>query len=259
MELTESCWMQMVEDAVGSCLEESTSFPSGSPEWEILSCEPMRLQRMLSEVRRKPPGLREAVTSRVLALSVDENVSLPDSVLVQLGQVYNAYHCWANTDQWGDSTRRRELNGNVAGDADLVAPSAWSRRAGVTLLAMASIVVFMSLWEVGNHNSYRGWADWPVQLFRFVAPLALIYAIWTGRTWARYLLAGFYALALCFNVSTIMHIPRILRAGNWGDLVLAASILVGVPTMIALSLFSPAIRRLVKHRRLEREDSRPRD
>jgi hypothetical protein len=253
MELTESRWIQMVEGAAGGCLDASARFSQGSPEWEVLSREPLRLQRMLREVRCKPPGLRETVTSRVLAFSLDENVSLPDSVLVLLGQVYDAYHRWANTDQWDDSARRRQSSDDVEDDADLVAPPTLRRRAGITLLAMAGIVVFMGLWDVGNRNFHGGWVDWPRQLFRLAVPLALIYAIWTGRAWARYLLAGVYLLMLCGNFSTIMLMPNILRAGNLGDVVLVASMIVGFPSMIALSLFSPAIRRLIKHRRREKK------
>ncbi|MCA9238745.1 MAG: hypothetical protein KDA37_01030 [Planctomycetales bacterium] len=118
---------------------------------------------------------------------------------------------------------------------------------------MAAITIGVSTWEILNHNLFNGWADLPLQLFRVVLPLILIWLIWGGRPWARYLLAGYCAFTVYVNLPLVFRFPDMISKGHTGNATLVVLLLVGQVAIGAMALFSPAIAALMNYRRDERE------
>ena len=118
---------------------------------------------------------------------------------------------------------------------------------------MAAITICVSTWEILNHNLFNGWADFPLQLFRVLLPLIMIWLIWRGRPWARHLLVGYCALTLYVNLPLISQFPDMISKGHTGNAILVLLLLVGQVAVGAMALFSPAIAALMNYRRDERE------
>ena len=84
-------------------------------------------------------------------------------------------------------------------------------------------------------------------------PLALIRLIWSGRSWARYLLNGYSGFTLFVNLPAASRLPEIISKGHSGDVILVAPLFVGRVVVGAMVLFSPAISVLMDFRRDESE------
>jgi hypothetical protein len=127
------------------------------------------------------------------------------------------------------------------------------RRGGRVLLLIAAITTGVSTWEIFNHNLFNGWATLPLQLFRVVFPLVLIRLIWSGRPWARYLLAGYSGFTLYVNLPSVAQLPEMISKGHSGNAILVELLFVGYVVVGATALFSSAISSLMNYRRDERE------
>jgi len=118
---------------------------------------------------------------------------------------------------------------------------------------MAAITIGVSTWEIFNHNLFNGWSAFPSQLFRMVLPLILIRLIWSGRSGARYLLAGYCGITLYVNLPLASQLTEMLSKGHSGNVVLVVLMLIGYAVVGGMGLFSPAISALIDFRRDERE------
>ena len=96
----EADWLRMVDEAIEAVLDASAACERGSPEWDALCSEPTYLRRLRDEVRNKPPGQRDALTSRLMCLAAREHLDVPTGILEQVGTVADLYRRWANRPEW---------------------------------------------------------------------------------------------------------------------------------------------------------------
>lgn len=127
------------------------------------------------------------------------------------------------------------------------------RRGRLALLLMAAITTSVTTWEILNHNLFNGWAAWPGQLFRGAFPLILMWLIWRGHAWARYVLVGYCGFTLCVNLSMAVHLPEMISKGHTGDAILVLLMSVGYLVVGSMALFSTAISSLLNYRHDERD------
>jgi len=118
---------------------------------------------------------------------------------------------------------------------------------------MATLAVVVPAWELFNHNLFHGWSALPWQLVRMAVPLMLIWSIWIGRSWARYLLAGYCGFILYVNLPLASHFPNMVSKGHTGNVILVLLLFAGYTILTGLTLFSSAISSLMNYRRDERD------
>jgi hypothetical protein len=67
----------------------------------------------------------------------------------------------------------------------------------------------------------------------FCAVAALLYAMWCGRPWARWLLIGIYVVGLAFRVTLIFRSPQILDIARASQQLVAFLLLATPPSVLA--------------------------
>ena len=90
----------MVNEAIEAVLDEAARWPRNSPEWEALCTEATGLGITRDQVRRLPPGKREAHQSHLNAKYVPASMNVSGDVHEKVGEVYAIYREWANRPEW---------------------------------------------------------------------------------------------------------------------------------------------------------------
>jgi hypothetical protein len=96
----------------------------------------------------------------------------------------------------------------------------------------------------------------PVIIIGFIQiliPLALLFAIWRGRNFARVLLGLGCAIVLLLNIRFINQLPLMWKSGDEVEGISIAFTLVGCLIVGLLALFSPALAALAVYRQEERD------
>jgi hypothetical protein len=127
------------------------------------------------------------------------------------------------------------------------------RRGRTVLFAFAATILMIHLWEIaGLVMSGQSGYILP-SLIRLAFGLALVYAIWLGHTWARFVLAAFCEWTIYANLHLIQQVPKMYANRDLNALVIVALLTVGYVPIAILAVLSHRITSLIAYRRDERE------
>ena len=126
------------------------------------------------------------------------------------------------------------------------------RRGRSILLVYAATMVVLHLWEIVGLATSDQFRFILPSLIRLSVGLALVFAIWKGHTWARFVLAAYCAWTVYANLNLIQQIPKMYANHDLNALGIVTLVIAYVP--IAMSaVLSERITSLIYYRRDERE------